>query len=261
MNGKSSSIPVGMVFKKYYCSHCGARLEKERTHRVVTKDDKDYYQYHDVGTYPRRDYDVYSYRFKCTECNKRFSYTEQCVFSRIQKKIGKRMLSESEIKEHYDKAKKSDARVTHILNLLMPFLFLSLFFIPYFAFKENITTGDIMLCVTLSGYIVFSTLINEIRRTKGNSRIRHKQDYSYEEKALLEQLHTYSTNNRELILRSNRCVCFHCKKEMSPEQIEGYLEGENTALCPYCQVDAILPDAIDHELDDDIIEKMNQYWF
>jgi len=42
MNGKSSSIPVGMIFKKHYCSNCGARLEKECTHRVVTKDEKDY---------------------------------------------------------------------------------------------------------------------------------------------------------------------------------------------------------------------------
>ena len=65
MKGKSWSIPVGMVFKKYYCSKCGGKLVKSKTHRVVTKDDKDYYQYHDVGTYPRYDYDVYSYEFKC----------------------------------------------------------------------------------------------------------------------------------------------------------------------------------------------------
>ena len=42
MKGKSYSIPFGMVFKKYYCSKCGTKLEKEKTHRVVTKNDKDY---------------------------------------------------------------------------------------------------------------------------------------------------------------------------------------------------------------------------
>ena len=39
MKGKSWSIPVGMVFKKYYCSKCGGKLVKSKTHRVVTKDD------------------------------------------------------------------------------------------------------------------------------------------------------------------------------------------------------------------------------
>ena len=30
MNGKSWSIPFGMVFKKYYCSKCGEKLVKEK---------------------------------------------------------------------------------------------------------------------------------------------------------------------------------------------------------------------------------------
>ena len=84
MKGKNYSIPYGMVFKKYYCSKCGMELEKERTHRVVSKDDKDYYQYHDHGTFPRSDHDVYDYRFKCPYCNTRISFEEQCIIKRIQ---------------------------------------------------------------------------------------------------------------------------------------------------------------------------------
>lgn len=37
MKGKSWSISIGMVSKEHYCSKCGAKLEAERTHRVVTK--------------------------------------------------------------------------------------------------------------------------------------------------------------------------------------------------------------------------------
>ena len=48
LRGKSWSMPVGMVFKSYYCSHCGTKLVKSKTHRVVTKEDKDYYQYFGV---------------------------------------------------------------------------------------------------------------------------------------------------------------------------------------------------------------------
>lgn len=90
MKGKSWSMPFGMVFKKYYCSHCGTKLIKSRTHRIVTKNDKDYYQYHEVGNFPRLDYDVYGYEFKCVKCNKKISYKEQCIIERIQKNVNKK---------------------------------------------------------------------------------------------------------------------------------------------------------------------------
>ena len=73
-----------MVFKKYHCAKCGTKLKNEKTHRVVTKDDRDYYQYHDLGTFPHRDYDVYEYRFACPKCGARVSFDEQRIIAGIQ---------------------------------------------------------------------------------------------------------------------------------------------------------------------------------
>ncbi len=111
MKGKSYSIPLGMVFKKYYCSKCGTKLEKEKTHRVVTKDDKDYYQYHEYGMFPLHDYDVYSYQFKCPSCEERISFDEQCIIERIQKKCSRFVLSPAEIKENYIACRKENNRM------------------------------------------------------------------------------------------------------------------------------------------------------
>lgn len=77
----------------------------------------------------------------------------------------------------------------------------------------------------------------------------------------LEKLHTYSSNNKRLIEKSSKCYCFHCKREMSSKEVTTYLSNEETALCPYCGIDAIIPDAINDELNDDIIDEMNKYWF
>ena len=105
MKGKSYSIPFGIAFNKsYYCSKCGAKLEKEKTHRVVTKNDKDYYQYHDRRMFPLNDYDVYDYRFRCPSCETRIAYDEQCVIERIQKQQGHSVLSYWEIKESYEES-------------------------------------------------------------------------------------------------------------------------------------------------------------
>ena len=69
MPGYSYGIPTGMVFKKYYCSRCGNKLIKEKNHRIVSKEDVDYYHYHEIGTFPKYDHSVYSYHFKCPNCN------------------------------------------------------------------------------------------------------------------------------------------------------------------------------------------------
>ena len=34
-----------------------------------------------------------------------------------------------------------------------------------------------------------------------------------------------------------------------------------TALCPYCDIDAVIPDVIDHQFDGITIREMNEYWF
>ena len=105
MNGKSWSIPFGMVFKKYYCSKCGEKLVKEKTHRVVTKDDLDYYQYHEKNMYPRSPVDVYSYRFRCNNCRKAITFNEQCILEIIQKKYNTKVLLDVEIDNYYEEAK------------------------------------------------------------------------------------------------------------------------------------------------------------
>ena len=85
MKGKHYSIPVGMVFKKYYCHYCESKLDKYRYHRVVTEGDRDYFLYQDRDTFPRVDQDVYSYHFKCGNCNKLISVEHQYAIEIIQK--------------------------------------------------------------------------------------------------------------------------------------------------------------------------------
>jgi len=130
---QSYSIPFGMIFKKYHCSKCGAQLEKEKTHRVVTKEDKDYYQYHDYVEFPRRDVDVYDYRLKCPSCGARIAFDEQCIIERIQKKCGQEVLSNADIKEHYEECKEGTTKessgeiyVFRLLFVLLPRFFSAL---------------------------------------------------------------------------------------------------------------------------------------
>lgn len=48
---------------------------------------------------------------------------------------------------------------------------------------------------------------------------------------------------------------------MNSNEIERYIDSDTTALCPYCQIDSIIPDAIEFELNSQVIDEMNKYWF
>ena len=66
--------------------------------------------------------------------------------------------------------------------------------------------------------------------------------------------------NKELILNSEKCYCFYCQKKFNSSNVKDYIDDGQTALCPKCEVDAVLPDNIEG-INEEVIEKMNKYWF
>lgn len=261
MNGKNISIPFGMVFKKYYCFKCGTRLVKERTHRVVTKDDKDYYQFHDYNMFPRVAHDVYSYRFKCPSCKARISFDEQCIIERIQKKFKSKALSSNEIKDNYKEFKEKNNKRVLIRNIVIPFVFILLAFtIFYLVMPKTRIEGFIAFIIF---FIITNTItiISEIKHYKGTHKLRYYQSHSFNKESLMEKLHAYSSHNKELIKSSNNCYCFYCKSTILSSDINDYIDEGNTALCPNCGIDSIIPDSVNEVIDEQVLDDMNKYWF
>ena len=104
-------------------------------------------------------------------------------------------------------------------------------------------------------------IVMRVRSYKGNYKLKFKQTYSHEKESQMERLHTYSTHNRELIEASDRCYCFYCKSVMDSRDVKDYIDNGQTALCPKCDIDSIIPDGIEEDVNEEIIDEMNQYWF
>lgn len=261
MKGKSYSIPVGMVFKKYYCHECESKLSKYKTHRVVTKNDPDYFQYQDKTSYPRIDHDVYDYHFKCNQCNKLISVNQQYIIEIIQKNLKSKRLSEIEIKNNYEMAKSKAKKQRLFTNIFVPLLMVITFLlVAYFILRNKF--NDIIY-ILIGVFVLFASMItfSEIRHFKGKNKNKYYYDYSYEKKTLFNKLHTYAYNNRSLIQQANYCYCFHCKNKIEAKYINDYIDNGVTALCPKCNVDSLIPDCIDEEITDKVIYDMNKYWF
>lgn len=261
MNEKSYSIPFGMVFKKYYCSKCGCKLEKSKTHRVVSKEDKDYYQYHQTGRFPKNVFDVYEYEFTCPKCHKNISYGEQCIIERIQKLNKQIILSDSEIINNYPKQKAMEQKRRLLRNICIPCVMLTMIMIVLFFVIDAKKSKKTMVFLPIYIIVLSFTILANIRNYYGINKLRRNQNYSDKEMELFNKLHAYSSYNRTLIEKSNKCYCFYCAKTMNSKEIVSYVEDGDTAVCPYCGVDSIIPDNVDKNIDDAVLNDMQKYWF
>ena len=76
-----------------------------------------------------------------------------------------------------------------------------------------------------------------------------------------QKIHEQTYNNKELLKKMNKCVCIQCGQKYDFDEIEQFAFFE-TAICPWCSVDAVVPLIWDgKELTDEEIEEMFKYWF
>ena len=85
-----------------------------------------------------------------------------------------------------------------------------------------------------------------------------------------ELLHRQSANHRRAVEQSTICGCFHCQEFFYPAAITEWVDTpagvENgagqTALCPRCGVDAVLPERNGvYPMGVDLLRHMHWRWF
>jgi hypothetical protein len=69
------------------------------------------------------------------------------------------------------------------------------------------------------------------------------------------------TGNRSEIAKSEDCGCFHCLEILPSKSITEWVDGDKTALCPCCGIDAVIGSASGHRTDKPFLQKMREYWF
>ena len=84
----------------------------------------------------------------------------------------------------------------------------------------------------------------------GKPKITDKDEY--------ELAHKYCYSNKTDIQSSKQCGCFFCVKIFTPGEITEW--SGQTALCPYCGIDSVLPDSR-VEFDRRFLEGMYKLWF
>ena len=73
--------------------------------------------------------------------------------------------------------------------------------------------------------------------------------------------HALCTHHREALKNVDRCGCFYCKSIYDPREITEWIDRHDTALCPRCGIDSVIPDTKEYPLTTAFLKKMYHVWF
>lgn len=108
--------------------------------------------------------------------------------------------------------------------------------------------------------------------TMAGRRATYRTAFPKRERNLSEDelgvLHKLSCSHAKEVSESDTCGCFYCVSVFPASDVDEWideLDGEETALCPYCGIDAVLPEASvqssGFELGIGLLSQMEQHWF
>ena len=87
-----------------------------------------------------------------------------------------------------------------------------------------------------------------------------KTDSQYSEEEL-KDAHRHTIHNRQEVEVSQFCYCISCRTFFKPSEIECYADGDDTAICPYCDCDAVIGNACGIRLTDELLERLHDKYF
>jgi hypothetical protein len=73
--------------------------------------------------------------------------------------------------------------------------------------------------------------------------------------------HQFCARNKKFLLKSSECGCFYCVKIFNPNLIEEWIDGEESALCPFCGINSVIPEHENYELNEKLLIQMRKYRF
>lgn len=77
----------------------------------------------------------------------------------------------------------------------------------------------------------------------------------------IDRAHKHSLRNRREILASEWCGCCCCLAVFPPAEITWWIDGEQTAMCPHCLIDAVIGSASGYQLTAEFLTRMKSHWF
>jgi hypothetical protein len=72
---------------------------------------------------------------------------------------------------------------------------------------------------------------------------------------------SFAMHNRGMVESSRTVGCYFCGKIFKPAEITEWVDKADTAICPYCEVDAVLPERPGFSFSTKELLDLRAFWF
>jgi hypothetical protein len=73
--------------------------------------------------------------------------------------------------------------------------------------------------------------------------------------------HEHCKRNRAELERSALCGCFYCLRIFLPSAIHEWIDENQTAMCPHCEIDSVIASESGYSITPEFLDRMRAYWF
>lgn len=73
--------------------------------------------------------------------------------------------------------------------------------------------------------------------------------------------HKHSSIHRVELKASTFCGCFYCLAVFPPNEITQWIDDDQTALCPKCEIDSVIGSASGFPITPDFLMRVHDHWF
>ena len=77
----------------------------------------------------------------------------------------------------------------------------------------------------------------------------------------IKEASKYSIYHSKEIKKSSVAGCYYCLQVFDTATITNWTDNNDTALCPHCGIDSVLPETAPYDLNLETLSKLNEYWF
>lgn len=78
----------------------------------------------------------------------------------------------------------------------------------------------------------------------------------------LLKVYKFSYQNKTKLENDTICGCFQCLEIYHPDEINDWMDDStDTAVCPYCSIDAVIGESSGYPITKEFLEKMNKEFF
>lgn len=245
---------VTIDFRSYKCYKCNTKLNKEKTYRVININDYEFSLRRYRHKYPKVPVEVIDYRYICPNCKMVYSNNDIKLYKLLLKNNKYISFTKEEYMYGLDLLIKNNRRRNWIIKIF--FLILAFVILIFTSVNENLSNISIDLLIeNLPVYLII--LLIYIFLVLRKSKVE-KANFDYQE-VIYQHIACEAINNYDKVINSNKCYCYKCLNEFSSNDIISF--EDNTAICPHCNNKTIVPDNALVDINIDVLNKTNEYWF